>query len=112
MPKLRTNLLFEYRVPTPGGLVLTADWQHVGARPGNDSNTTWAPSYELFDLGARYVTQAMGQAVTLRLMVNNVADQRYWSTVAPSNITGTNKGSMVAHIGAPRTLALSAAVDF
>jgi outer membrane receptor protein involved in Fe transport len=54
----------------------------------------------------------MGQAVTLRLMVNNVADKRYWSTVAPSNITGTNKGSMVAHVGAPRTLALSVAVDF
>jgi iron complex outermembrane receptor protein len=112
MPKLRSNLLFEYRVPTLGGLVLTADWQHVGTRPANDSNTTWAPSYELFDLGARYATQVLGQAVTLRLAVSNVTDKRYWSTVAPSNITGTNKGNMVAHVGAPRTLALSAAVDF
>jgi hypothetical protein len=32
--------------------------------------------------------------------------------VAPSNITGTNRGNMVAHVGAPRTLALSTAADF
>jgi ABC-type molybdate transport system substrate-binding protein len=47
-----------------------------------------------------------------RLAVNNVADERYWSTVAPSNITGTNKGNMVAHIGAPRTVAASVSIDF
>jgi len=41
-----------------------------------------------------------------------VTDQRYWSTVAPSNIVGNNLGNMVAHIGAPRTLSASMSMDF
>ena len=53
----------------------------------------------------------MGKSATLRLALNNAADKRYWSTVAPSNITGTNLGNMVAHVGAPRTLAASLSVD-
>jgi len=44
--------------------------------------------------------------------VENLADQRYWSSVNPSNITGVNRGNMVAHIGAPRTFSASMTVDF
>ena len=112
MPKLKSNLLFEYRVPALHGLVASFDWQYTAKRPGNDSNLFWIPSYSVFDLGARYTTQVMGKATTFRLALNNLSDEHYWSTIGPSNITGANTGNMTAHLGAPRTLAASMSVDF
>jgi hypothetical protein len=44
--------------------------------------------------------------------VENVADVHYWSTIGPSNITGTNLGNLTAHLGAPRTVAASVTMDF
>jgi len=38
--------------------------------------------------------------------------QGYWSTIGPSNITGTGIGNMTAHLGAPRTMLASVTVDF
>jgi iron complex outermembrane receptor protein len=109
MPKVKSNLLFEYQVPSSPDLVATFDWQYTGRRPEDDANLYWAPSYNVFDLGARYT---MGKATTLRLAVNNLTDVHYWSTIGPSTITGANSGSMTAHLGAPRTLAASVAVNF
>lgn len=112
MPKLKSNVLFEYRVPSFTGVVVSFDWQYTDKRPGNDTNTTWTPSYNVFDLGARYTTKFMGKATSWRFAVNNLTDQRYWSTISPSNITGANTGNMIAHIGAPRTVAASMSIDF
>ena len=112
MPKLRSNVLFEYWVPAVPGFVVTFDWQFVGRRPVDDSNQYWTPSYNVFDLGARYSTRIKGKATTWRLALNNVADERYWSTIGPSNITGTNAGNLTAHLGAPRTVAASVTIDF
>jgi iron complex outermembrane receptor protein len=112
MPKFKSNILLEYRVPALAGLVASVDWQYSARRAANDTNTSFAASYNTVDVGARYRTVMMGRPTTWRLAVNNVADERYWSTVAPSNITGTNKGNMVAHIGAPRTVEASVSIDF
>ena len=112
MPKVRSNVLLEYRLPAIAGLVVSFDWQYAGRRPANDTNTTSAPSYSTFDIGARYTTLLMGKSTTWRLALDNLTDEHYWSTVAPSNITGTNIGNMVAHIGAPRTVAASMSIDF
>jgi iron complex outermembrane receptor protein len=68
--------------------------------------------YNLLDIGARYSPNLLGKNVTWRLAVNNVADKSYWSTVAPSNLTGTNTGNLLAHLGAPRTVLASASFDF
>lgn len=62
--------------------------------------------YDLFDVGVRYVARR----VTLRLGVDNPTDRHYWSTIAPSNLTGTNIGSLIAHLGAPRTVLASVTV--
>ena len=112
MPKVKSNILFEYRVPSVPGLVASFDWQYTAKRPGNDSNTTWTPSYNVLDLGARYTSQFMGKATTWRFAVLNLTDERYWSTIGPSNLTGANTGNMTAHVGAPRTIAASVSVDF
>jgi iron complex outermembrane receptor protein len=50
--------------------------------------------------------------VTWRLAVDNVTDRSYWSTVAPSNLTGANTGNLLAHFGTPRTVLAAVSVDF
>lgn len=111
MPKARASILLDYQLQALPGLALSANWQHIGKRPANDTNSTFAAAANLFNVGVNYASTLLSKAVTWRLMVNNVADTRYWSTVGPANITGTNKGNMVAHIGAPRTAALSMSID-
>jgi iron complex outermembrane recepter protein len=110
-PKVKGNTLFEYHIPAIQGLVATFDWQFSGPRPGDDTNSFYVAGYNLFDIGARYSSSIMGKAITWRLAVDNVADRYYWSTVAPSNLTGTNTGNLVAHFGTPRTVLASVSVD-
>lgn len=111
-PKVKGNILLEYAVPQLQGLVASFDWQFSGTRPGNDTNSFFVAGYQLFDLGARYTSQIMSTSVTWRLAVNNVTDRHYWSTVAPSNLTGTNTGSLIGHLGLPRMVLASATVAF
>jgi len=110
--KVKGNVLFEYQLAGIPGLVATLNYQFSGRRAANDTNTQFADGYNLFDIGARYATTLMGKPLSLRLAVNNVADKHYWSTVAPSNLTGANTGNLLAHLGSPRTVLASASVDF
>ena len=111
-PKIKGNVLFEYSIPAVHGLIAIADWQFTGTRPGNDTNSFYVAGYNLFDLGARYSSSILGKNVTWRLAVDNITDRAYWSTVAPSNLTGANTGNLLAHLGTPRTVLASASVDF
>jgi iron complex outermembrane receptor protein len=111
-PKVKGNMLLEYQIPTIPGLVATFDYQVSGPRYGNDTNTLQVAGYNLFDLGARYTRDVLGTPLTLRLTVDNIADRHYWSTVGPSNLTGANSGSLLAHFGSPRTVLASASVSF
>ena len=111
-PKVKGNTLFEYQIPAIPGLVASFDWQFSGPRAANDTNSFFVAGYNLFDLGARYTSTVLSKRVTWRLAVDNVADKHYWSTVAPSNLTGANTGSLLAHFGSPRTVLASASMDF
>jgi iron complex outermembrane receptor protein len=111
-PKVKGNTLFEYHFPAIQGLVASFDWQFSGARAANDTNSFFVAGYNLFDLGARYTSTVITKSVTWRLAVDNVADRHYWSTVAPSNLTGANTGNLLAHFGSPRTVLASASIDF
>jgi iron complex outermembrane receptor protein len=111
-PKVKGNTLFEYQIPTVPGLVASFDWQFSGPRAADDTNSFFVAGYNLFDLGARYTSNVLSKRVTWRLAVDNVADKHYWSTVAPSNLTGANTGSLLAHFGSPRTVLASASMDF
>src|SRR5450631_3545520 len=111
-PKVKGNTLFEYHYSTIPGLVTSFDWQFTGARPGNDANSFFVAGYNLFDIGARYTSTMRAKPVTWRVAVDNVGDRYYWSTIAPSNLTGANTGSLLAHLGSPRTVLASVGVDF
>ena len=111
-PKVKGNTLWEYSIPAVPGLVATFDWQFSGTRPANDTNSFFVAGYNLFDIGARYSSIILNRKVTWRLAVDNVTDRSYWSTVAPSNLTGANSGSLLAHFGTPRTVLAAVSVDF
>ena len=81
-------------------------------RPANDTNTFYAASYSTFDAALRFTQKVMQKSVTLRVGVDNLTNERYWSTVAPSNLTGANTGNLLVHFGAPRTLTSSMAIVF
>ena len=55
-----------------------------------------------YDLGARYATKVAGNPVTFRATLLNVSNKAYWGMPLLSSLA----------LGAPRTLALSATVDF
>jgi|HubBroStandDraft_5_1064220.scaffolds.fasta_scaffold09502_4 iron complex outermembrane receptor protein len=110
-PKVKGNMLFEYKIPGLAGLVATLDYQFSGTRAANDTNSYFAPGYNLFDLGARYTSNIWSKPVTWRLSVDNVTDRHYWSTIAPSNLTGANTGNLLAHFGSPRMLLASVSVN-
>jgi iron complex outermembrane receptor protein len=111
-PKVKGNTLFEYSIPTVPGLVATFDWQFSGPRAANDTNSFFVAGYNLFDLGARYTSSILTKKVTWRLSVDNLTDRHYWSTVAPSNLTGVNTGNLLAHFGTPRTVLAAVSFDF
>jgi iron complex outermembrane receptor protein len=111
-PKIKGNTLLEYQLPAVPGLVAIFNYQFTGPRPGNDTNSLVVAGYNLFDVGARYTSAIASLPVTWRLSVDNIADRHYWSTVAPSNLTGANTGNLVAHFGSPRTVLASASVHF
>jgi iron complex outermembrane receptor protein len=111
-PKVKGNTLFEYSIPTVPGLVTTFDWQFSGPRAADDTNSFFVAGYNLFDLGARYSSSILTKKVTWRLSVDNLTDRHYWSTVAPSNLTGANTGNLLAHFGTPRTLLAAVSFDF
>jgi iron complex outermembrane receptor protein len=111
-PKVKGNVLVEYRIPTLPGLTASVDYQFTGPRAGNDTNSFTVAGYNLFDIGGRYASTIRNTPVTWRLAVDNVADRRYWSTVGPSDLTGANTGSLLAHLGSPRTVLASASFAF
>jgi iron complex outermembrane recepter protein len=110
-PKIKGNILFEYSFAAISGLVASLDYQFSGPRAANDANTLTVAGYNLIDLGVRYAASIYNRPVTWRLGIDNVADRNYWSTIGPSNLTGVNTGSLLAHFGTPRTAVASVTVD-
>jgi iron complex outermembrane receptor protein len=112
IPNYKSNVLFEYRTPKVRGLVVSPDWQHVGRRPNDDTNSAWTQGYNVFDLTVRYTAKVLNKETTWRVGGNNLSNVHYWSTIAPGNITGTDTGSYTAFMGTPRTVSASATIHF
>lgn len=69
----------------------------------DQANTASLPAWTRFDVGARYTTRIGGKATTFRANILNVFDRDYWAGV-------TSWGGF--SLAAPRTVLLSATVDF
>lgn len=105
IPVIRTVVGAEWDTPFVEGLTLTGRFTYTGNQLVSTSIPGLKiPSWEVFDLGVRYVIDSAwnDKPVTLRLNVYNVFDKNYWSS---PNFRYTQ-------LGAPRTLLLSATADF
>lgn len=103
VPRVMANLSAEWDTPWVAGLTVTGGVIHTGKEYVNQANTQSVPSWTTFDLGARYVTRVQGKEVTLRANVVNLFNRGYWSGVASYGTISQ---------GVPRTLMLSASMDF
>jgi iron complex outermembrane receptor protein len=86
-------------------VTLSADVSHVSQRPGNFSNTDFVKGYTLLDLGLRYQTDLHGQALAVRVSINNLFDERYWANIAPTGQNGYNStDNGTGTLGSPRSI--------
>jgi len=103
VPKRTFNVGLDWDTPWMAGLSLNGRVIHTSPMYFDPSNQLRMPSWTRLDIGARYRTKVNNQAVVLRAGLENVADRAYW-------VTSTNPS--YATVGAPRTLVLSAQIDF
>lgn len=106
VPWLRNHATLDWSLPRVPGASLSAAWARVSEKYALRDNSLSVPAYNRFDLGARYALTAGPSRVTFRFRVENVLDSVYWKDV------GEYFGDGYLHLGAPRTLRLSAQLDF
>ncbi|WXL25999.1 TonB-dependent receptor [Ectopseudomonas mendocina] len=108
VPKVIAKAGAEYDLDAIPGLTLTAGANYTDGRYVTDDHRLELPSYTVYDIGARYSTKVMAKPVTLSATVQNVTNKAYWlGSYQGGDGTGLSGG-----LGAPRTLQVSATVDF
>lgn len=105
MPDWTANANVEWDLPFVPGATLTGRAVHTGRQWANATNTLRLDDWTRFDVGARYVFAAGETPVTLRLTVDNVANERYWASAFDTF------GAALLQ-GAPRTVKASISADF
>ncbi|CAE6738115.1 TonB-dependent receptor [Paraburkholderia haematera] len=103
VPTWMANVGTEWDLPWVPGFTLTGGVNYTGREYVNQANTQSVPSWTTVDLGARYQTRLYGKSTTVRAGLLNAFDRKYWSGVASYGTIS---------LGAPRTIFLSASVDF
>lgn len=105
VPDVAFNLYGEVDLPPwlAPGLTLTGRAIYTSGQFYNQANTQSVPDWTRFDAGLRYTfAGASGKPVTIRAVVENVFDNSYWASAA--------RGFLA--VGAPRTVIVSATMDF
>lgn len=106
VPDVQANIGLEWNVPGIPGLSLDSQVVSTGRTYANNANTQRVPGWTRLDLGARYLSEVGGKLVTWRARVNNATDRDYWASV------GGYPGSGYLVLGSPRTVVVSATIDF
>lgn len=106
VPKLRSAVYADYRLPFASNLSLLAGWRYAASNPAAPDGSARVPAYNVFDTGLRYVTHFKRHALTWRLNVDNIFDHFYWRD------TGSSGGDSYLFPGAPRLARLSLTMDF
>lgn len=106
-PEYNVNLGAEWDVPGVNGLTLMARGIHSSSQYLDQNNSKQIEGWERYDLGARYAFKVDATQVTLRASVENVLDDRYWSSAGASDDSEPG-----LTLSTPRTYLLSATVGF
>jgi len=106
-PDTQANLNLEYRVPQLPDLAVDGRVIYTSSQYADEANEQKVDSWTRLDLGARYLI-ALGDSkfLTLRGRVENVTGEDYWASA------GGFPGAGYLTIGAPRTVLVSATLDF
>jgi iron complex outermembrane receptor protein len=104
VPNVQLNLYGEVDLPPSflPGLSLTGRVIYTSSQYYDLANTQKIPDWATLDLGVRYATTLNDRPLTLRANVVNVTGNNYWAS--------TGRG--ILSQGTPRTVLLSATVDF
>lgn len=105
VPDFTANADIEWDLSFVRGLTLTGRVTHTGSQWADAGNTLRLDDWTTFDLGARYVFAAGKTPVTVRLTVDNVANERYWASAFDVFSTALLQGQ-------PRTIKISISADF
>lgn len=103
VPTWMANVGTEWDLPWVPGLTLTGGVNYTGKEYVDQMNSQSVPAWTTVDFGARYQTRVYGKPTTVRLAVLNAFDRNYWSGVASYGTISQ---------GAPRTVFMSASMDF
>jgi len=93
----------EWDTPFAPGLTLTANASYAARQYITTDNSLSIPARTIFDVGARYAAKISGKPLTLRASVTNLANKAYWGMPTLGGTLG---------LGEPRTMLLSATVEF
>lgn len=105
VPEYTANANVEWDTPFVRGLTLTGRLVQTGHQAVDAANTLRLPAWTRVDLGARYVAVVADRPVTLRVGVDNIANNRYWASAFDTF-------SQALLQGAPRTAKASLSVEF
>lgn len=106
VPRTQATLGGEWDMPAVRGLTLDGRVVYTGMRYADAANTLAVPGSTRLDIGARYLIDLKDQIVTLRARLDNATNRNHWASV------GGYPGAGYLMVGAPRTLTVSASVDF
>lgn len=102
VPQFQYNVSADWDVPGVEGLAVNGLMLRTGGQYYDSANDLGIPAWTRFDLGARYAFKLDERDLTLRAGIENVANKDYWESANGGYLTQ----------GAPRTLKVSATVDF
>ncbi|WGM37883.1 TonB-dependent receptor [Caulobacter sp. NIBR1757] len=106
VPEWQFNANLEYDLPFLDGLTVDGRVVYTGEQPANAANTVNLDSWTRLDLGARYRVTIADKPVTFRARIENLTDENYWAS------SGGYPGANYLVLGGPRTVSLTASVDF
>ncbi|BEV15756.1 TonB-dependent siderophore receptor [Herbaspirillum sp. DW155] len=106
VPRLQANAGLEYDVPSVRGLSINGRATYTSTQYVDAANKLEVPSWVRYDIGARYLTDIGGHAVTFRAAIENLANRNYWESAGGAS----NSGYLV--LANPRTFSTSVSVAF
>ncbi len=106
VPRVQANVFADVAVPRLRGLHLMPGCNFASRKEALRDDTVSVPSYNLFNLGARYTPGGEQGRITFRIYADNITNKRYWSD------TGASLGDTFVWEGAPATVRLSAHYTF
>ncbi|WP_339489797.1 TonB-dependent receptor [Pseudomonas sp. EL_65y_Pfl2_R95] len=102
VPTFQFNASVDWDVPGLQGVALNGRMLRNGGQYADAANNLSLPTWNRFDIGARYAFKAQEKDVTLRFGVENVANKEYWESAQGGYLTQ----------GEPRIAKLSGSIDF